>query len=185
MKDKIYKALVATGFSVAVALSGAYLTAPSEAPNAKPILVDYLDTGGVPTACLGSTGTHVKKGTKRTEDECVKLFVEDFDKHHKQLISVFPGPFRSDWQEGALTDFVFNKGIGNFKSSTLLVKLKAGKHNEACDQLTRWIYGKNRQGVKIALGGLKVRATAEYQWCMGTPPKEVLDIYNKDIGANK
>lgn len=177
MKDKVYKALVAAGFSVAVALSGAYLTAPSEAPSAKPILVDYLDTGGVPTACLGSTGTHVKKGTKRTVDECVKMFVEDFDKHHKQLISVFPGPFSSDWQEGALTDFVFNKGVGNFMTSTLLLKLKAGEHGAACEQLTRWIYGKNRQGVKIVLGGLKVRATAEYNWCMGNPPPEVKEIY--------
>lgn len=185
MKNKIYKALVAYGFGAALALSGAYLTAPSEAPSAKPILVDYLDTGGVPTACLGSTGPHVKKGTKRTEEECIEMFIEDFDKHHKQLLSVFPGPFRSDWQEGALTDFVFNKGIGNFMASTLLIKLKAGKHDEACDQLTRWIYGKNRQGVKIVLGGLKVRATAEWNYCMGNPPTEVKELYDEATKNSK
>lgn len=181
MKEKIYKALVAAGFSISLALGGAYLTAPSEAPNANPILVDYLDTGGIPTACLGSTGPHVKKGTKRTIDECIDMFVKDFDKHHKQLISVYPGPFKSGWQEAALTDFVFNKGVGNFKSSTLLVKLKQGDHIEVCEQLTRWIYAKNRQGKKVVLGGLKVRATAEYRWCIGNPPEEVKEIYENEV----
>ena len=54
-RDKIVKALLAAGLTTSVALGGFFLTAQSEAPNGVPILSTYLDTGGIPTVCLGST----------------------------------------------------------------------------------------------------------------------------------
>ena len=56
----------------------------------------------------------------------------------------------------ALVSFVFNVGIGNFESSTMLKLLKAQKKNEAASQFDRWIY----QG-KTILPGLVKRRQAE------------------------
>lgn len=47
--------LVALGLSSAVALAGANLIAPTEAPNGEPVLHTYLDPVEVITACFGHT----------------------------------------------------------------------------------------------------------------------------------
>ncbi len=43
-------------------------------------------------------------------------------------------------QFDALSDFVFNEGVGHFESSTLLKKLNAGDISGAADQFDVWIY---------------------------------------------
>lgn len=177
IRDKIIKALLAGGMASSIAVGGFFLTAKSEAPNGIPILTTYLDTGGIPTACLGSTrdisGRKLQRGKVFTEEECVDLFVKDYIEHYNLMKSTYKGEFKSGWQEAAIADFVFHKGIGAFTSSTLLKRLRANRHEEACDQLLLWIYGKNMQGQKVVINGLVNRASKEWSWCMGDVPADI------------
>lgn len=56
----------------------------------------------------------------------------------------------------ALIDFVYNLGIGNFKSSTLLRKINQGDFSTAANEFLKW----NKAG-GIVLKGLENRRIAE------------------------
>lgn len=171
-KGKIYNKLLALGLTGSLALSGAYLTAPSEGV----VLSSYKDPVGIVTSCYGHTGPELKMGMKFTEDQCIEQLGKDLIKHDKQLMSVVKVPFLSPYMHGALSDFTFNVGIGNVKSSTLIKKLNNKDYDGACYELTKWVYAK-QNGIKIKLKGLVIRRTNEYQWCMGNPPEEVKILY--------
>lgn len=170
--NKIYKGLLALGLSSSLALGGGYLVAPSEGL----VLGTYKDPVGIVTSCYGHTGKELKMGMKFSEEECIAQLGKDLIKHDKQLEKVVRVQYTSPYQHAALVSFTYNVGIGNVQSSTLLRKLNAGKHQEACEQLTRWVYAK-QDGVAIKLKGLVVRRTNEYQWCVGNPPKEVTKLF--------
>ncbi|WP_191939625.1 lysozyme (plasmid) [Pantoea agglomerans] len=59
-------------------------------------------------------------------------------------------------QFDALVSFVFNLGIGNFRTSTLLKKLNAGDYTGAADEFSRWVRAGGKQ-----LPGLIKRRDAE------------------------
>lgn len=170
MKD-LYGKLIAAGVSGAVALSGAFLVAPSEGI----VLGTYKDPVGIVTSCFGRVSPELKIGQKFTEAECVKQLGEDLVKHDKQLSSVIKAPYTSDYQHAALLSFTYNVGIGNVKSSTLLKKFNSYDYDGACYELTKWTFA-TKNGMKIKLKGLVIRRTDEYAWCMGNPPEEILNL---------
>ena len=176
--NTLYKRLLALGLTGSLAVTGAFLIAPSEAPNGTPVLQTYLDTGNVPTNCFGHTGPDVKLGQTKTQDQCIESFAQDLLKHDKQLRSVTKRPFVSDWQYGAMLDFTYNKGIGTLSRSTMLRYFNRGENDKVCDELLRFVYGKNKAGEKVVIKGLINRANAEWKWCMGDAPQEVKDIVN-------
>jgi len=168
LKKKIFIALIAAGVGGPSAYVATELTTPSEGFYTTP----YSDPVGLKTWCvghLGKKGEVVKK--QYTEDECIKLFVQDWVVHERLLNGVVKVPYRSEWMKGALTDFTFNKGIGNVASSTLLVNLNNKKYDAACEQLSRWVFGKVN-GVSKVLPGLVIRATKQYSYCMGNEPAD-------------
>lgn len=168
LKKKIFIALIAAGVGGPSAYVATELTTPSEGFE----VVAYKDTGGLSTYCVGhlaKKGEVVKK--QYTEDECVALFVKDWVIHERLLNSVVIVPYRSEWMKGALTDFTFNKGIGNVASSTLLKNLNNKKYDAACEQLSRWVYGKVN-GLSTVLPGLVIRASKQYSYCMGNEPAD-------------
>jgi lysozyme len=59
-------------------------------------------------------------------------------------------------QFDALVSFVFNLGVGNFRTSTLLKKLNAGDNDGAAQEFGRWIHAGGK-----ALPGLVRRREAE------------------------
>jgi len=173
LKKKIFIALISAGVGGPSAYVATELTTPSEGFE----VVAYKDTGGLQTYCVGhlaKKGEVVKK--EYTEEECVQLFVQDWVIHERLLNSVVKVPYRSEWMKGALTDFTFNKGIGNVKSSTLLKELNAKRYDKACIELTKWKYGKVN-GIATVLPGLVIRASKQYSYCMGVEPTE----YKSDI----
>ena len=188
IREKIIKGLLAAGLTSSLAVGGFFLTASSEAPKGVPILSAYLDTGGIPTVCLGSTrdirGNKIPRGLVLTEDGCVDLFVKDYVEHYNLMKKYYKGEFKSGWQEAAITDFVFHKGAGAFSTSTLLKRLKANRHEEACQELMKWVYGRDRQGNKVVIKGLVNRASAEMKWCMGDVPADLYYI-KKQVDEGK
>lgn len=119
-------------------------------------LVAYWDATGKRWTCgWGTTGPDVCEGTvwtQATADSRLEVRlneaadVVDTDVH----VSLTPA------QKAALTDFVYNCGGGNFRSSTLLRLLNAGDYQGAADQFPLW----NKSG-GVVLGGLVARRKAE------------------------
>lgn len=169
------------GLSVAAILAIAYLISPHEGR----VKTVYLDPVGIPTVCDGQTGydlygrkIDINKGLVYTDEECDLMLSSTVKNSEGDMLSlvkpnnsplaIVDGRFTSEYQKAAITSFVYNVGLGNFKSSTLLRKLNNGDHAGACDQLIRWVYA---QGKK--LNGLVSRRGEERQWCLGNVPWEV------------
>lgn len=178
IKKKIYLAVLAAGVSAPSAYIATELTTPAEGFY----LVPYVDPVGLTTICIGhlvKKGEVVKK--QYTIDECLAIFAKDWKEHEALLDKVVKVPYKSEWMKAALTDFTFNKGIGNVSSSTLLRLLNDKRYEAACEQLSRWVYGKVN-GVSKVLPGLVFRATKQYDACMGNIPsdyKSKMEQWNK------
>lgn len=159
LRKKLIVAFVAAGLPVTAAYVGYDLTLPSEGL----VLSPYSDPVGLKTACVGHLYTKTDKvKAKYTEEECMKIFAEDYKKHRSELDKVVKVEYASEWEHEALTDFTFNNGIGNVKSSTLLSLVNQGKHKEACTQLTRWVFAKGKK-----LAGLVKRRDNTVPYCLG------------------
>ena len=117
----------------------------------------YICPAGVVTVGYGTTrinGNPVELGTKITTNEAEEFLEQDlklFENAVNQnvLVEITQNQF------DALVAFVYNVGIGNFKKSTLLKKLNAGKINEAAAEFLKW----NKASGKT-LAGLTRRRTA-------------------------
>lgn len=162
LRKKLIVAFVAAGLPATAAFVGYDLTLPSEGL----VLSPYSDPVGLKTACVGHlyTKKDVVKA-KYTEEECMTIFAQDYKKHRAELGSVVKVPYASEWEREALTDFTFNNGIGNVKSSTLLSLVNQGKHKEACQQLVRWVFAKGKK-----LKGLVTRRDNTMPYCLGDLP---------------
>lgn len=168
IKSRIFAALIGAGVAGPSAYVATELTVTSEG------FLTHLhdDPVGKPTACIGHLIQAGERAQKTyTEEQCIDMFVSDWIKHEKLLNSVVKVPYKSEWMKGAVTDFTFNKGIGNVKSSTMLSNLNSRNYDAACMQLTRWVFG-TIDGKKVKLKGLEIRAQAQYKYCMGQEPAE-------------
>mgnify|MGYP001773677413 CR=1 FL=1 len=178
IKSKLIAAFIAAGLSAPAAFVAYDLTLPSEGL----VLHPYSDPVGFQTICAGhlvQKGEEVKE--RYTEEECMEVFASDWQKHLKQTDSAVRVPYASEWQRQALNDFTFNLGITSVKSSTLIRLVNQEKHEEACDQLTRWVYAGGKK-----LKGLVTRRENTMPYCLGelTPEKqkeykEFLEQYNE------
>lgn len=179
LKSKIFAALLAAGVAGPSAYVAVELTVPSEG------VLTHLhdDPVGKPTVCIGHLVQRGETPQKTyTEDQCVSMFVSDWIKHEQLIDNAVKVPYRSEWMRGAVTDFTFNKGIGNVKSSTMLKNLNNKDYDAACFQLTKWVYG-TINGNKVVLPGLNIRAQAQYKYCMGYEPAEYRSFYQQWSGG--
>lgn len=178
----LYKKLAIYGLGSALALSGAFLVVPMEGEHKKNGWHEtYLDVVGVPTACYGKTGrapdgTHIKLGQKFTDEQCAEMLAEELVKFDKQLNRVFKVEYQNDYQHAAMVSFAYNVGVYNVKTSTLARLFNQGKYEQACDQLSRWVYAKKKK-----YGGLVRRREVEKAWCLGNPPEDVKEFYDNEI----
>lgn len=168
--SNLYKKLLGVGLGSALAISGAFIVSPFEGKENKA----YIDPVGIVTVCYGNTGKEAVLGKSYTDDQCLDQMAEDLKQHDKQLMSVVKVPFKSDYQHAAMLSFVYNAGIGNFSSSTMLKKLNAKDYEGSCQELTKWVYAKKKK-----LKGLVIRRSVEYKYCMGDIPVEVRNEVEK------
>lgn len=105
-------------------------------------LAAYLCPAGIPTIGYGHT-KGVKLGQVISEEEAEQLLREDLaasemevERHNLRI---------NQNQFDALVSFVFNVGAGNFRSSTLLKRIKENpNHPDIRNQFNRWVYGGGR-----------------------------------------
>lgn len=91
-----------------------------------------------------------------TTEEAETIWLSKYVKTIADQILAVVNVELSNNQICALIDFVYNLGIGNFKSSTLLRKINQGDFSAAANELLRW----NKAG-GIILKGLENRRIAE------------------------
>lgn len=114
----------------------------------------YLDSVGVPTIAWGHT-KGVKLGMECDEEQGEKWLKEDIEPLENYLNTI--SELDTQGKFDACIDFCYNLGIGNFKSSTLLKKIKnKASDDEICKQFRRWVYAGGKK-----LTGLVRRREAE------------------------
>ena len=114
----------------------------------------YLCPGGVWTIGYGHT-SGVKSGMVITKAQAEEFLLSDIAVFEKavndQNLNLTQNMF------DALVSFTFNVGVGNFKRSTHLCKIKVNPwDNSIMDEFLRWVYSKGR-----VLPGLQRRRLAE------------------------
>ena len=114
----------------------------------------YKCPGGVWTIGYGHTAG-VKPGMVITETQAEQFLKEDLlvfeNAVNNQNLSINQNQF------DALVSLIYNIGIGNFKKSTLLLKVRIDPgDNSIMDEFLRWVYSKGR-----VLPGLQRRRLAE------------------------
>ena len=99
---------------------------PDPKTKADPWTIGYGHTKGV------------KQGDTCDYVQADKWLLEDADEASTQVLEVVKGSL-SQSELDALTSFVFNLGIGRFKSSTMLKKLNTGDKEGASNEFLKWI----------------------------------------------
>lgn len=120
-------------------------------------LTAYQDSGGVWTIGWGYTGDTVKDKlvwTQEKADECLLVVAM---KSLDYALKISPNlKTASPSKQAAIGDFIYNLGIGAYKSSTLKKKVDEGRWSEAFIEIQRW----NKCGGKV-LAGLTIRRNKE------------------------
>ena len=99
----------------------------------------YLDPVGIPTIGYGHT-KDVLLGDVITKEEAERLLIEDLVTVENEINSHNLNINQNQFD--ALASFVYNVGVGNFRSSTLLKRLKANPNDpDIANQFKRWVYG--------------------------------------------
>ena len=123
-------------------------------------LFAYRDSVGVATIGYGHT-KGVKMGQAITQQQAEQYLRTDLQPCEK-ILNACGINFRQE-QFDALCSWVFNLGQGNFRNSTMLKYIMAGKEDtDITDQLVKW---HNAGGVPIK--GLKRRRIAEANLFLG------------------
>ncbi|KFC74494.1 Lysozyme [Bosea sp. LC85] len=126
-------------------------------------LAAYKDVAGVLTIGYGSTGPHVRPGSRITQGEAERLLLRDLARFERAVATLVTVPL-NDGQFAALVSFAFNVGEGALARSTLLKKLNAGDVTAVPGELMKWV---NASGRKLA--GLVNRRSAEAGlWARGS-----------------
>ncbi|QBQ73107.1 lysozyme [Nodularia phage vB_NspS-kac65v162] len=123
----------------------------------------YLCPAGVPTIGYGTTiypnGAKVATQdtiTRQEAEDFLEASVLQFSKAVNSEVNVKLNQNQFD----ALVSFVYNVGIGAFKSSTMLRLINANKISEAVDEFPKWDKA-TVNGKKVSLTGLVRRREAE------------------------
>ncbi|BEO21356.1 lysozyme (plasmid) [Serratia marcescens] len=90
-----------------------------------------------------------------TEEQAILLLCQDVAASERAVNQYVHVPLTQN-QFDALVSFVFNLGVGNFRTSTLLKKLNADDDDGAAQEFGRWIHAGGK-----ALPGLVRRREAE------------------------
>ena len=119
-------------------------------------LEPYLCPAEIPTVGYGSVKAG-KLGRNITEAEAEQFLKEDIEMCERGMKSLILNQV-TDNQWSALVCLVFNIGLGNFASSTLLNHLNKNERAQAAEQFQRWVFSKGK-----VLPGLEKRREAEKQ----------------------
>jgi len=116
----------------------------------------YQDIAGVWTIGFGHTGKDVYAGLTWTQQQADEALQHDLNAAAALLAIYSPG--LSNGVLEAMTDFVFNLGIGNYRTSTLCKCINASDWEGAKRELLKWDHSNG-----VVVPGLLRRREAEAQ----------------------
>ena len=123
----------------------------------------YRCPAGVLTIGYGSTGPHVRTGMIITPGEADRLLDKDLSRFEVGVEAMLCGVPTTEDEFSAMVSLAFNIGLGNFATSTLLKRHKAGNKVGAANSFLSWVYA-NKQKLK----GLVARREAEKELYEGS-----------------
>lgn len=101
----------------------------------------YQDTGGKWTIGYGHTGPDVVQGLIWTQDQANSQLALDLDHAYTQLTTLIPAILHDTTsRQAALTDFVYNLGVGTLDRSTLHSAVMVSAWQSVKTQLSLWIH---------------------------------------------
>lgn len=104
-------------------------------------LDSYQDPNGVWTIGWGHTGPEVVAGLTWTQKQADSALELDLAGHYTQVLDTSPSLLRSSAQrQAALTDFVYNLGIGTYMHSTLRGAVDRMDWDQVKVQLALWVH---------------------------------------------
>lgn len=119
----------------------------------------YQCSAGVWTAGIGHTAG-VVPGRSITEREAAANLVSDVLNVERRLAVCLPTAMPDPVYDAAVS-FAFNVGTGAACRSTFATFIRRGEWQQACDQLTRWVYVNG-----VVSNGLKQRRAREQAYCL-------------------
>ena len=127
--------------------------------------VDKLGKGQPLTVCNGVTGAGVVVGRYYTPAQCFALEKGRYIAAEAAVKRLAPGwAGLGVFQQATFIDFIYNKGEGALKTSTMLRKLNAGDVTGACLENPRWNRG-TENGISVVLPGLDTRGKSNAELC--------------------
>jgi len=114
----------------------------------------YQDLAGVWTIGYGHTGKDVHEGLTWTQQQADDALLHDVNAA-RALLEMY-SPNLANGALDALTDFVFNLGIGNYRSSALCKCVNEQNWEQARIELLKWDHSGS-----VVIPGLKRRREAE------------------------
>ena len=136
----------------------------------------YLDPVGKRTIGYGHLMLPHETMTILNEDEADALLRADLRVASGDVEMTVATLVLAQHELDALTSFVFNLGVGNLRSSTLLRVLRNGDRRGAGAEFLRWVWATKPNGDKVKLPGLVKRRHAESVWFLGASEQTVLFI---------
>jgi lysozyme len=122
----------------------------------------YRDAVGILTIGYGSTGPHVKTGMVISKEEAEALLDKDLRRFEVGVEAMLCGAATTEDQFAAMVSLSFNVGLGNFATSTLLKRHKAGNYIGAANAFLSWVFAGGKK-----LKGLIRRREAERSLYLG------------------
>ncbi|MGZ5053329.1 MAG: lysozyme [Methylobacter sp.] len=120
-------------------------------------LTAYQDTGGVWTIGWGCTGSGIAKGVTWTQTYANAMLRIRAQKALNDALRVSPVlENESPERQAAIADFIYNIGLGAYKSSTLKKCIDSKYWDAAKVQLKRWVHDAGK-----VQGGLVTRRQRE------------------------
>ncbi len=133
-------------------------------------LTAYLCPARVWTIGYGTTGVaEARPGVTITKERAEQLLAEDVSKFGRQVWELTKDVVVSQHQFDALVAFAYNVGIGAFKTSTMLKKLRQKDYTGTASEFLRWTKSKGKE-----LPGLVKRRRAESLLFLGGDWKVVI-----------
>lgn len=123
-------------------------------------LTAYLDSGGVPTIGFGHTHG-VTSGMTCTPEQAEQWLEEDMQEAASAVNRLATPCTQSQFD--ALTDFAFNLGAEQLKTSTLLRYHRAGDYPDAAAEFAKWV----RCDGRVLPGLVKRRALEAHMYLEG------------------
>ncbi|KNA26238.1 lysozyme (plasmid) [Pantoea ananatis] len=144
MNTELRKILFASSGSTAIAIASLLVGGSGDYGGLEGLsYVAYKDISGVQTVCYGHTGNDIISGKTYTKSECKAILHKDLTIISKQVDPLIKFQIPTVMR-GAIYSFVYNVGVGNFKKSTLLLKINSGDRIGACEELHRWVYADDK-----------------------------------------